>query len=144
MRLVKGFTDDVYTKLRPYITIYGDAQVNVNTASRDVLVALGLNEVLADKILSVRRGVDGIDNTADDYVFQKTYDVASEIKSFVKLDDAEIHAIDLLNQTNRIKTFSTIYDIFAVAQLENRQEFLSGECVYDTAKRKVEYWHEKY
>ena len=63
MLLVKGMTQQCYDKLINYVTIYGDGAVNINTASKDVLIALGLQESLVDKILSVRRGRDGLDAT---------------------------------------------------------------------------------
>lgn len=38
--LVKGFTPEVVKKIRPYVTIYGDMHVNINTASPEVLATL--------------------------------------------------------------------------------------------------------
>src|SRR5262245_56177871 len=42
LRLVKGIDPELYDQVRPFITVYGDGQVNINTAPREVLVALGL------------------------------------------------------------------------------------------------------
>ena len=47
--------------------------------------------------MTVRRGKDNVEDTLDDYVFLRTFDVATEVNQFVKLELSEIHAIDALN-----------------------------------------------
>ncbi len=42
--LVKGMNKQMYDKLINFVTIYGDGAVNINTASKEVLEALGLTE----------------------------------------------------------------------------------------------------
>ena len=85
MLLVKGMNKQMYNKLIDFVTIYGDGAVNINTASGQVLEALGLADSLVDKILSVRRGKDDIDGTADDHVFLQTYDIAAEVNTVIQL-----------------------------------------------------------
>jgi hypothetical protein len=47
-----------------------DALIDINSASRDVLLALpGFTEPLADRFLELRRGPDGIEGTEDDVIF---------------------------------------------------------------------------
>ena len=47
-----------------------DAKIDINSASRDVLLALpGFTEPLADRFLQMRRGPDGIEGTEDDQLF---------------------------------------------------------------------------
>ena len=47
-----------------------DAKININWASRDVLLALpGFTEPLADRFLAMRRGPDDIEGTEDDVKF---------------------------------------------------------------------------
>lgn len=54
-----------------------DAKIDVNWASRDVLLALpGMTEGVADRFLQIRRGPDGIEGTEDDVVFANITDVA--------------------------------------------------------------------
>ena len=46
------------------------AQIDINSASRDVLLALpGFTEPLADRFLQMRRGPDDIEGTEDDVIF---------------------------------------------------------------------------
>jgi hypothetical protein len=47
-----------------------DQKIDINWASRDVLLALpGMFEGLVDRIIDLRRGPDGIDGTEDDFIF---------------------------------------------------------------------------
>jgi general secretion pathway protein K len=47
-----------------------DAKIDLNWASRDVLLALpGMTEGLADRFMSLRRGPDDIEGTEDDVIF---------------------------------------------------------------------------
>jgi len=141
--LVRGFHQDVFEKLIPFITIYGDGRVNINTASENVLMALGLDEAIVQKILFVRRGGDGLEATSDDYIFQKTYDVASELINFVELEASEIKQIDALNAAGKIKTNSSYYLIQSQAEL-NQRESLTSICVYNINNNRIEYWREKF
>jgi len=53
-----------------------DYRIDINSASRDVLLALpGFTEPLADRFLQMRRGPDGIEGTEDDVVFASLQDV---------------------------------------------------------------------
>jgi type II secretory pathway component PulK len=70
LRLVKGVTGDVFEKMKGFVTVYGDGKVNVNTAPREVLVALGMTEDLADRIIAYRNGADAKPGTSDDGVFR--------------------------------------------------------------------------
>ena len=120
MLLVKGMTQQRYDKLINYVTIYGDGAVNINTASKDVLIALGLQESLVDKILSVRRGRDGLDATADDHVFLKTFEIAADVNAVVPLQPAEMRAIDALNMKGLLGTNSYYFTIEVQGKLAGR------------------------
>ena len=63
LSLVKGFTADAIGRLMPFVTLYPDqagaplSQVNINTAPREVLLALddGVDGRMADRIMEERR-----------------------------------------------------------------------------------------
>jgi type II secretory pathway component PulK len=96
--LVKGFTSEIIDKIKPYLTVYGDGRVNINTASFPVLHALfgpGFPG-LAGKIADYRAGADGIPGTKDDrwfsigpVVVDRASDGMVEIKN---LQDAQWYA----------------------------------------------------
>jgi len=80
--MVRGMTEDIFERIRPYITVYpyqGAMMVNFNTAQEPVLQAMamavtrsktGTNEIEArdfvEKLIVYRNGSDGIWGTKDD------------------------------------------------------------------------------
>ena len=57
-----------------------DAKIDINWASRDVLLALpGFTEPLADRLISLRRGPDDIEGTEDDVTFQSIAEVQNAL-----------------------------------------------------------------
>jgi general secretion pathway protein K len=73
MILVRGM--DVVERLKPnwrdYFSVDGDGIIDLNNASRDVLVAVtGAQEGDADNLIRERSGADGVANTEDDQQLQ--------------------------------------------------------------------------
>ena len=56
LKLIEGIDKETFHKLRPYITVFGNNQVNINTAEVPVLVSLGpdMTEELANRIIDYR------------------------------------------------------------------------------------------
>ncbi|NLE64330.1 MAG: general secretion pathway protein GspK, partial [Elusimicrobia bacterium] len=52
--LVKGITKGIYDALRPFVTVWGDGRVNINTVPGVVLQAFGLDPEVVEKILRAR------------------------------------------------------------------------------------------
>ena len=133
----------MYEKLIHFVTIYGDGAVNINTASKEVLVALGLPDALVDKVLSVRRGKDGIDGTADDQVFSKTFEITADINSVVQLTLDEARAIDALNMRGFLSTDSYYFTIEATGKLASRSIARTVHAIYSARNDKIIYWKER-
>jgi len=78
--MVKGFDESllyggpskeddtvIYAGIAGWLTTWGDGKVNINTASREVLLTLpDIEDYVIDAILEYRTGIDGIPNTKDD------------------------------------------------------------------------------
>ena len=58
LHMVKGITDDIYRKIAPYLTVYGDGVINVNTADSLVLQSLdvegGIDQSIAGRLIENR------------------------------------------------------------------------------------------
>ncbi|MBF0569155.1 MAG: general secretion pathway protein GspK [Candidatus Omnitrophica bacterium] len=141
--LVRGITREIYAAMRPYVTVWGDGHVNVNTAPRQVLLAMGLDVGVADKLLQVRRGPDGQEFTADDHIFLRTFDIAAEVNSIVKLETWQTHQLDTLNAQGRLGVDSTLYAIHARVLSEGAESRRTIEAVFNVLSNKFEYWYEK-
>jgi len=123
MLLVKGMTKQAYDKLTDYVTIYGDGAVNINTASREVLIALGLQDSLVEKILSVRRGKD--------------------VNAVTALQPSEMRAIDALNMRGILGTNSYYFSIKALGRLPGSTVPRRVRAVYSAREDKIVYWKER-
>ena len=141
--LVKGVTRDIYERILPYVTIYGEGKVNINTASGPVLAALGLDDDLVAKILSVRRGKDGVENTFDDHFFARTFDIATEVQAAVKLDPAQVQAIDALNVQGILTIDSFHFTLEAHGRLANSPANRKVRVVFLPRENRIAYWKER-
>jgi len=48
LRLVRGFGTEVFDKVRPFVTVTSSGKVNINTAPKEVLMALSAGEIAAE------------------------------------------------------------------------------------------------
>ena len=141
--LVKGVTRAKYEKLLPYLTVFGEGKININTAPKEVLYALGLDPVLVQKVLKVRQGHDGLEATLDDVVFQKTFDVASTIQAYVELDPSEVRILDALNLQGALTTNSYYFYLLIEARLGKSGWMKTAQAILSPRENKVLYWREK-
>lgn len=112
--LVEGMTDEVFQALRPFITIYTtDGKVNLNTAPREVLRALGMGEGLVNKLLRFRRGLDGMRGTKDDQSFTAIGSAEQQLNAFDPLTPQEAAQLTNLIALNRLKVTSSFFTIYS-------------------------------
>ena len=138
--LVKGMRADIFGKIRGYITVYGDGKVNVNTASKEILLALGLKEDLVDKIILFRQGEDEISGTVDDNVFKVHSEIVPGLSQFAHLSDSEIAELSRIVENNLVIN-SNNFMIRCIARLHNRKNIHEVICVVDRSGR-ILYWNE--
>jgi len=48
LRLVRGFTAEVFEKVRPFVTVTSSGKVNINTAPKEVLMSLSAGDIAAE------------------------------------------------------------------------------------------------
>lgn len=69
LMLVKGVTPQLFESIKDYVTVYGDdGKININTATRRVMLSAGLDAGTVDIIMALRNGPDRIAGTKDDFV----------------------------------------------------------------------------
>ncbi len=141
--LVRGMTPEIFAVLKNYVTFVGDGKINVNTASRPVLLALGLEAVLVDELISLRRGADGLEGTSDDFIFARAYDIAGDLVASGTVKPEEIGHLEELNARGILGTESAHYRIAAVASLVASTQKARVLCVYDALQKKIRYWKEE-
>ena len=111
--LLEGMTPEVFQRLQPFVTIYSDGKVNLNTAPGEVLTALGMSEALVTKILRFRWGLDGILGTADDHNFTALASAGQELNAFETLTPLEAAQLSNLITQNRLKVASSFFRVQA-------------------------------
>jgi type II secretory pathway component PulK len=99
LRLLEDLTDEMYQQSQEFLTVYGSGAVNINTASAEVLHALGIEDNLVERLMTFRAGDDGQVGTADDGVFEQTGDIVTALQSVTSLLAAqEAVLIQLISQ----------------------------------------------
>jgi general secretion pathway protein K len=139
--LVKGVNENIFQKIRKYITIYGNGRVNINTAAKPVLMAVGYSENIADRIIAFRNGKDALEATVDDNYFEATSDVASKISGTANLSQEEQAMINNIDSEQMVTVLSDNFSVTAQAKLE-RSKFVDEVVSVINRKGDILYWHE--
>ncbi len=140
LRLVEGVSDAVYDRIFPFVTVYGSGRVNLNTASAEVLYAVGFSDDAAAKIIAVRRGPDGREATPDDVVFQGPGGVMEAVAGRFRLEEEERRAMQEVLGSGRVGTGASQYLIESRARLGRARRVV--RCVVDGRSHRVLSWRE--
>lgn len=140
--LVKGITQEIYERARPFMTLHGNGEININTASGVVLKALGISDSLTRKILLLRMGPDGVAGTRDDGYFKDSAAIADTMTKYYALNDAERESLESFVGSGAVTVVSENFSIRSVARLfANKGARLTVDCVV-TRKGGVRSWQE--
>ncbi len=140
LRLIKGMDANSMEKLKDYLTVFGDGKININTAPKAVLLAVGMSAYLVDKVMSYRFGKDAASGTEDDNVFDQYSNIVPHLSQFVSLSDSEV--ADLTRIADQfLKVQSENFMARAVAHLNNRRNTTEVVAVFNRSGD-ILYWHE--
>lgn len=128
--LVRSVTATIYEKLKDYVTVYGGGIVNINTAPKAVLLALGLHERLVNKILSYRRSEDSGGGTAEDHSFQDKAAIAAQLSQATPLDAEEVAQLSNAVADNLLGVSSRHFRIHAHARHKGKSDEWRVSCVF--------------
>ena len=140
---VKGMKPDILEKIRPYITLDSSGQVNLNTASKTVLLALGISPELCDKIIIYRKGHDQLEGTADDQVFDNLSSVSQLLANMSYLNDNKRSSLDAMIRSGFFSVKSQTFTAQVVARLKHKTQYLRITAVFDD-KGVVKRWAEAF
>lgn len=75
--------------LTRFVTVVGDGRVNPNLAPLEILLTVpGVSRKIAEEIVTLRQGGDGVPGTKDDFIFKKPEDL-KQLSSLSKFDELE-------------------------------------------------------
>ena len=145
--LLEGITPEVYEGLRSFVTVYTDGKVNLNSAPREVLLALKMDEKLVDKVLRFRRGADGILGTEDDQSFAGLGGAEQQLNAFESLTPQEASQVTNLVTQGRLKVSSSVFRIRSSGRVRNGKIVRTVEGVVKWGPKKSSpltllSWHE--
>lgn len=131
LQWVKGITPEIYQKMKPYITLHSSGQVNLNTASGQVLSALGFIPSLIDKIKGYRFGRDGLVGTEDDQSFDDVSTVVQQLANEGYLSDNERANFDTVVQSGFLSVKSQFFSAQVLARLEHKKQAMRVVATFD-------------
>lgn len=143
LQWVKGMTPVILGKILPYITLDSSGKVNLNTASKTVLMALGIAEDTCDKILAYRNGRDKLEGTGDDKAFDSLSSVAQLVANESYLNDNGRSNLEAVVQSGVLTVKSQFFTAQVLARLKHRKQSLRVVAVFDE-KGVVKRWEEKF
>ena len=136
--LVRGMSEELFARIKEHITIYGDGRVNINTAAPLVLMALGIPQGVADKIVCARMGADGVEATPDDLVFMSPAEIVPVLKNKFRLTKSEEEQLIFISE-NYLCVDSVFFTVKSSAHLLGKKSQSERVCVFDR-DGKVFYW----
>lgn len=140
--LVRDMTSDIFEKIEPYITVYGKGKININTADQMVLQAAGMRESLAEKVLTFRKGDDGMLATDDDNAFNSTDDAANVLSSKAGLNAEEVTEFEAIIEEGLVGVSSDVFRGYSFGRFQDSE--ISSELVFVIGRdEKIRYWREK-
>lgn len=140
--LVEGMDAGTFERVRHFVTPYGQGGVDINAAPFPVLYALGFAPEVAQEILTIRAGADGLEATDDDRVFSSLDEFALLLGRSSAVTDTEANFMQKLGQEGKIGIGSDLYALEAVARTDNEKQQMTIRCIYNAATGKIVYWQE--
>lgn len=140
---VKGMTPEILKSIRPYVTLSGSPRVNLNTVSKEVLLALGFSEALVKAVMAFRSGRDQQPGTHDDNAFTDLALAGEALEKSGYGGVNEKKELENLVQSGKLDIHSENFMIESRAHLAYSSELLTVRCI---TKRNVGItgWAEEY
>ncbi|MBU1090251.1 MAG: general secretion pathway protein GspK [Candidatus Omnitrophica bacterium] len=119
--LIEDIDKEQFIQFKDLITVYGTGKININSVSKEVLSALGLDDDLIEKIFRFRKeyeGGDGEEGTIDDGAFTSPSTIASELQKFVNLSTRQQQ--DLISLANTLDVKSEYIRLSIIPQIKGK------------------------
>jgi len=110
---VKEIDEEDYDAFKSLITIFGNGQVNVNTASEEILELIGMDSGLIEQIMEYRLGEDGELYTEDDGYFESTGTIVENLNQIGSVSLSEEQDLNALVGKNLLCVGASSYEIKA-------------------------------
>ena len=113
---VQGVTPEILDWVSPHLTVYGSGKVNLNTADRETLKALGLSQEGVNGIVFYRAGEDNTEGTVDDRMLSAVSAATTELAAFCPVED--LNRLAQLDAQQLLAVGSKAFDLRVTAWVE--------------------------
>lgn len=142
--LVDGISRENFKLFKDSVTVYGQGKVNINTASKQVLLALGLDDELVNVIIRFRREHEiedpaGLGGRQTEHGFASSAAIIEDLRGFSSLGLKQEQ--DLLSLQNVLDVKSE-YLRFNIITKANKKEGLHYSIAIHPATKKIISWSE--
>jgi type II secretory pathway component PulK len=139
LQLVLGVDSELFLKIKDYVTVFTDGKVNINTANKQVLMALGLEDKLVQKIIDYRAGPRAIGGDGDNNLFNSSGMIVEDLAEYVDLTKAEKAQIQKLIDCNLLTCDSAFFSGKSISKLDNANVYGKIMFVFDRMGE-IYYW----
>ncbi len=143
LQWIKGMTAEIYEKILPYVTLHSTGHINLNTASRPVLIALGMAPSICDKLLAYRNWHDGLEGTSDDRVIMNLSSFPQDLANSSFLDHNEELNIKAVIDSGVLTIKSQNFSVCVLAQLLHKRQTLRLKAIFDD-RGVIKQWEEEF
>lgn len=138
--LVKDMTKELFSSARDTITIFGDGRININTAYKNVLSAIGMSSGLIDSIILFRSGDDRKEGTEDDNIFDNTTTIQTELERVTgPLDSSQ--SLEVAQLQNLLTVKSNFFKVDITVKAFDKIK-ANATAIIEYASGKVVYYHQ--
>ncbi|HQQ89377.1 MAG TPA: type II secretion system protein GspK [Oscillospiraceae bacterium] len=141
--LVHKMDQEIFDKIRRFVTIYGEGMININTAPREVLLALGLTSRVVDDILRFRKGAAMIAGTGDDEIFLQPATIVPRLSQVFDMAPSDISVLSNLVATDQFVTQSSHFTVRSVAKLDGKKGPTTTIIAVAERTGQIKYWREE-
>lgn len=121
LTLIDNFDPRILKELENYLTVYGNGQININTAKREVLKALGLKDSLIEEIINRQKEGYAINDLNQLFSDQL---IDGKIRNYLTTS-SDYFRLNILTNVGKVAKRTSV-----VIKKLSRNEY------------KIEYWHE--
>jgi len=139
--LVKGVSLGVFNRIKDFVTLYGAGRVNVNTAGRPVLEAVGISDRIASYIIDFRYGKDNMPGTADDGFFDSQANIVPRLSQSFNLSSSEVGELTAIVEKS-LSVYSDNFTIKSYTKFGGANNAIDVDCVINR-NGKILYWQER-
>jgi general secretion pathway protein K len=123
IRMIKGIDDEVFKKIKDFLAVHSDGKINVNTASKEVLMSLSedLTGDIADEIIAFR--------------LENPFQQVADVKNNISISD---HVYNEISGFIDIK--SNYFSISSTGEVNQSRKTINARIERSGTKSKIKYW----